>query len=156
MSLTFGLVVGNRDFFPGELARAGREEMIRVLESKGFQVVCPSPEDTTLGTVETWDDAKKCAALFRENADKIDGIVVTLPNFGDEKGVANTIRLSGLDVPILVHAYPDDPDALDIANRRDSFCGKISVCNNLIQYGIPFSLTRLHTVSPRDASFDED
>lgn len=156
MSLTFGLIVGNRDFFPGELARAGREEMIGVLEKKGFQVICPSPEDTTLGTVETWDDAKKCAALFRENADKIDGIVVTLPNFGDEKGVANTIRLSGLDVPILVHAYPDDPDALDIANRRDSFCGKISVCNNLIQYGIPFSLTRLHTVSPRDASFDED
>ena len=73
-----------------------------------------------------------------ENADKIDGIVVTLPNFGDEKGVANTIRLSGLDVPILVHAYPDDPDALDIANRRDSFCGKISVCKTSYNMVFPF------------------
>ena len=106
--------------------------------------------------VETWEDAKKCAALFKENQEKMDGIIVSLPNFGDEKAVADTIRLSGLEVSVLVHAFPDDLDALDIPHRRDSFCGKISVCNNLTQYGIPFSLTRLHTVSPLDSSFKED
>jgi len=156
MSLTFGLIVGNRDFFPDELAKAGREEMIKVLGKEGFSVICPSSEDTHFGVVETWEDAKKCAALFKENQDKIDGIIVSLPNFGDEKAVANTIRLSGLDVPILVHAFPDNLDAMDISYRRDSFCGKISVCNNLNQYGIPFSLTHLHTVSPQDKSFEED
>ena len=156
MSLTFGLIVGNRDFFPDELARVGREEMIKVLQKEDFSVICPSPEDTRFGVVETWEDAKKCAALFKENREKIDGIIVSLPNFGDEKAVANTIRLSGLEVPVLVHAFPDDLDALDVPHRRDSFCGKISVCNNLTQYGIPFSLTRFHTVSPQDKSFKED
>ncbi len=156
MSLTFGLIVGNRDFFPDELARVGREEIIKVLQKEDFSVICPSPEDTRFGVVETWEDAKKCVALFKENQEKIDGIIVSLPNFGDEKAASNTIRLSGLEVPVLVHAFPDDLDALDIPHRRDSFCGKISVCNNLIQYGIPFSLTRFHTVSSQDKSFKED
>lgn len=156
MGLTFGLIVGNRDLFPDELARAGREEMIEVMQKEGFSVICPSPGETRFGVVETWEDAKKCAGLFKENQDKIDGIIVSLPNFGDEKGVANTIRISGLEVPVLVHAFPDDLDALDAPHRRDGFCGKISVCNNLNQYEIPFSLTRFHTISPQDPSFKED
>lgn len=156
MTLTFGLIVGNRGFFPDELARMGREELMQVLQEGGFSVICPSPEDTPFGVVETWQDTKKCVALFKENKDKIDGIIVSLPNFGDEKAVADTIRLSGLEVPVLIHAFPDELDALDLSHRRDSFCGKISVCNNLTQYGIPFSLTRFHTVSLQDASFKED
>ena len=155
-SLSFALIVGNRSFFPDALAKAGRERMLKVLEEEGFNVICPSPEDTKFGTVEGWDDAKKCATLFQKHADHIDGIIVTLPNFGDEKAVANTIRLSSLKVPILVHAFPDDLSALDLSHRGDAFCGKISVCNNLVQYGIPFSLTRLHTVAPEERSFRED
>lgn len=156
MAQVFGLIVGNRGFFPDALAEAGRRRMLRVLEEEGFEVVCPSSEDTKLGTVETWEDAKKCAALFRTHADRIDGIIVTLPNFGDEKGVANTIRLSGLEVPVLVHAFPDDPEHLDLAGRGDAFCGKISVCNNLVQFDIPFSLTRFHTVWPEEETFRQD
>ena len=87
---------------------------------------------------------------------KIDGILVTLPNFGDERGVANAIRWSGLKVPVLVHAFNDDPRNMTIRDRRDSFCGKMSVCNNLRQYGIPFTLTRLHTVNPEHESFIQD
>ncbi|MGC8805298.1 MAG: L-fucose/L-arabinose isomerase family protein, partial [Candidatus Ratteibacteria bacterium] len=108
------------------------------------------------GKVETWQDAKKCAQLFKNNADKISGIIVTLPNFGDEQAVADTIRLSELDVPVLIHAYPDEPENMDPANRRDSFCGKISVCSNLKQYGIRYSLTTNHTVSPEDEEFQYD
>ncbi len=108
---------------------------------------------TKLGAVETWADAQKCAALFRANRDKIDGILVTLPNFGDEKGVADAIRLSELNVPVLVHAFPDDVEELTSAGRRDAFCGKISVCNNLYQYGIPFSVTQSHTVAPKSEEF---
>jgi L-fucose isomerase-like protein len=112
--------------------------------------------DTKLGGVETWEDAKKCAALFKSNRDKIGGILVILPNFGDEKGVADTIKLSELNVPILVQAYPDDADQFTVERRRDAFCGKISVCNNLVQYGYPFSVTDLHTVAPDTDSFKED
>ena len=79
-----------------------------------------------------------------------------LPNFGDEKGVADTIKLSGLRVPILVQAYPDDPASLDVVRRRDAFCGKISVCNNLRQYGFEYTLTNQHTISPKSVSFKAD
>ena len=45
---------------------------------------------------------------------------------------------------------------LDVARRGDAFCGKISACNNLYQYGFPFSLTEMHTVYPTEASFRAD
>jgi L-fucose isomerase-like protein len=106
--------------------------------------------------VESYEDAKKCAVLFKANAEKIDGILVTLPNFGDERGVADSIRLSGLDVPVLVHAFPDETGKMSVENRRDSFCGKISVCNNLKQYNISFTLTEFHTVAPEAESFKRD
>lgn len=156
MKQVLGLIIGNRGFFPDELAREGREKVMAVLEKMGFEIITLTPQDTKFGTVETWEDAQKCARLFDENRKKITGIVVTLPNFGDEKGVAYAIRLSGLQVPVLVQAFPDKTSALDVKNRRDSFCGKMSVCNNLRQFGIPFSLTSLHTEDPEGEDFQED
>jgi L-fucose isomerase-like protein len=153
---TFGVLVGNRGFFPSELCEGGRKTILEVLEKQGFKAITLSPKDTPYGSVETYKDAKKCADLFKKNADGIDGILVTLPNFGDERAVADTVRLSGLDVPVLVHAFPDDKEQMSIASRRDSFCGKMSACNNLSQYGIPFSLTGLHTVDPTSQEFAED
>jgi L-fucose isomerase-like protein len=61
-----------------------------------------------------------------------------------------------LRVPILVHAFNDDPKIMTIKDRRDSFCGKMSVCNNLRQYNLPFSLTRLHTDLPDSKTFAQD
>lgn len=154
--VTLGVIVGNRGFFPAWLAEKGRKEILQTLSKAGVRSVCLTPKDTKCGTVETWDDAKKCAELFRKRAEDIDGILITLPNFGDEKAASNAVRLSGLDVPVLVHAFPDDPAKLDRLNRRDSFCGKLSVCNNLKQYGIPYSLTSLHTESPGSDAFARD
>lgn len=155
-SATVGLIVGNRGFFPAELCDRGREEMLGVLGEHGFEVVALSGEDTEFGSVESLEDAAKCARLFREHGDEIDGIVVTLPNFGDERAVANAIRGSRLDVPVLVHAFPDEAGKLAVDRRRDSFCGKLSVCCNLTQYGIAFSLTSLHTCDPRSAELAAD
>lgn len=151
-----GLIVGNRGFFPDELARDGYKYMTGLLEKLGYSVVVLGPKDTKFGCVETWPEAKKCADLFRKNQEKIDGIVVTLPNFGDERGIADAIKLSGLQVPVLVHAWADDPKQMSLANRRDSFCGKMSACNNLVQYGIPFSLTQRHTMDPTAEAFVDD
>ncbi len=153
---TLGIVVGNRGFFPDHLCDAGRAEILKIFEEQGICAVILPTTATKFGSVETFADAEKCAELFRQNADKIEGILVTLPNFGDERGIANAIRWSGLRVPVLIHAFADDPANMTIRNRRDSFCGKMSVCNNLRQYGIPFTLTRLHTVRPRHPSFLED
>ncbi len=153
---TFGVIIGNRGFFPAVQARDGRDEVLHVLEQEGYKAVCLTPQDTKFGSVETLQDARKCADLFKKHAAAIDGIVVSLPNFGDEKSVANTIRMSGLELPILVQAYPDEPHKMLMGGRRDSFCGKISVCNNLWQYGIRFSLTTQHTVSAASDSFKSD
>jgi L-fucose isomerase-like protein len=151
-----GVIVGNRGFFPNHLCEIGREEVLRVLNEEGVEAVILGPEDTPFGSVETLQDAERCAALFKQHSDEIDGILVTLPNFGDERAVANVLRMSGLDVPVLIQAFPDDPDKMTAAERRDSFCGKMSVCNNLKQYGIPCTLTTLHTVAPDSESFRHD
>jgi len=153
---TLGVIVGNRGFFPDHLCETGRQEMLRVLEEEGLEAIVLDTGDTPFGSVETLEDAKKCAALFKEHAAEIDGILVTLPNFGDERAVATTIRLSGLDVPVLVQAFPDEVGKMTLADRRDSFCGKMSVCNNLSQYDIAYSLTTLHTVAPDSDSFRRD
>jgi L-fucose isomerase-like protein len=153
---TVGVIVGNRGFFPSHLCASGRTEALAALRQAGFDVVALEPDRTPYGAVESLADARACADLFREHRDDIDGVLVTLPNFGDERAVANTLRWAGLDVPVLVHAFNDDDSRMTIEHRRDSFCGKMSVCNNLHQYGIPYSLTSLHTVSPCHESFQAD
>ena len=154
--MTMGVVVGNRGFFPSHLATSGRLEMIAALEAAGIKPVVLTPEETAHGAVETYEDAKKCAALFQKHAAEIDGIIITLPNFGEERGLADTLRLANLQVPVLIQATPDHAGKMSIAFRRDSFCGKMSICNNLRQYGIPYTLTTLHTEAPDSAEFAAD
>lgn len=154
--VTIGLITGNRGFFPGHLCEEGRAEMIQVLQDAGLNVITLGPEDTPYGSVESLEDARKAADLFEDHRKEIDGVIVTLPNFGDERAVANTLRWARLNVPVLIHAFPDEADSMTIADRRDSFCGKMSVCNNLRQYNIPFTLTTLHTVAPTADSFKAD
>ncbi len=154
--MTIAVIVGNRNFFPDSLISEGRKDILELFSEMNIKPVILTEEDTNLGAVETWETAKKCAALFRQHQDDIDGILICLPNFGDEKGIADSIKLSGLNVPILVQAYPDDLGQLMPSRRRDAFCGKISVCNNLYQYGFPFTMTELHTVHPKTDSFKKD
>src|SRR5512138_2159234 len=154
--MTMGLIVGNRGFFPDHLAKSGREEMLRVLTGAGMDVVALTPEESKYGAVETRVESHRCADLFKRNHDRIDGIIVTLPNFGEERAIADTLRMADLRVPVLIQATPDDPGKMTIASRRDSFCGKMSACNNLRQYGIPYSITTLHTERPDSPEFARD
>ena len=153
---TLGVIVGNRDFFPDHLVTEARADVEKLFGELSITPVWVSPEETKLGGIETHEEARKCAALFKQHRDEIDGILVVLPNFGDEKGVADVLKMCGLNVPILVQAYPDDLSKLDPARRRDGFCGKISVCNNLVQAGIQFSLTERHTVAVASDDFRND
>jgi L-fucose isomerase-like protein len=154
--MTMGIIVGNRGFFPDHLAKSGREEIICALKNAGMDVVALTPEESKYGAVETREESKRCAELFKKNEHRIDGIIVTLPNFGEERAIADTVRLAGLRVPVLIQATPDDPKKMTIAFRRDSFCGKMSACNNLRQYGIPYSITTLHTEAPDSPEFKKD
>lgn len=154
--MCLGVVFGNRDFFPDHLISEARKDIISLFQEMNIDSVMLEEQETKLGSVETYQHSKICAELFKKNRDRINGVLVVLPNFGDEKGVADTIKLSGLNVPILVQAYPDDLAKMNVERRRDAFCGKISVCNNLTQYGYDFSLTELHTIHPKTESFRKD
>lgn len=153
---TLGVIFGNRDFFPDPLVTEARQDILHVFKEIRIQGVMLGENDTKLGGVETYNDAMKCAELFRQQRNKIDGILVVLPNFGDEKGVSDTLKLAKLNVPVLIQGYPDELDKLDVARRRDAFCGKISVCNNLTQSGIQYSLTQKHVVHPYQQDFKDD
>jgi L-fucose isomerase-like protein len=142
---TFGLIVGTRGFFNAELAVDVRSKLLSTLEQHGYGCVITPEDATPCGAIETRAHAKLCAELFKQHADAIDGIVVVLPNFGDELGIVETLDMAALGVPVLVQACDDDLDNLTVAGRRDAFCGKLSVCNNLYQYDIPFTNTRYHT-----------
>ena len=147
--MCFGIIIGTRAYFNSELAKDVRKQLLRTLADEGYDYVI-LPEDATptgSSSIETREDGLKCAELFRQNRDRIDGIIVSLPNFGFEIGIINAISVADLNVPILVQACDDENDKVDLASRRDAFCGKISVCNNLYQYGIPFTDTTLHTYS---------
>ncbi|MBX2877276.1 MAG: L-fucose/L-arabinose isomerase family protein [Saprospiraceae bacterium] len=155
-NLTLGVIISNRDFFPDKLVSEARIEILSVLEDLGIKAVLLGENDTKLGGVETYQDARKCADLFTKHKSDIAGVLVVLPNFGDERGVADTLHLADLKVPVLIQGYPDELNKLNVANRRDSWCGKISVCNNLYQYGIKYTLTSKHVVHPSDPSFSAD
>ncbi len=153
---TFGIILGNRDVFPDHLVKTGRRDIIEVMNELGYNYVILNKEDTPLGAVETYSDAKKCAELFKKNSDKISGIILCLCNFGDEKAIANAIKLSELNVPILIQASSDEIEKMGREFRRDAFCGKISVCSVLYQHGIPFTLTGTHTCSITSKQFKVD
>ena len=153
---TLAVIYGNRDFFPDELVLEARRDIGDLFKEFDVNMIALPQEATKNGSVETWEHSKVCAELFKKHRDEIDGVLVCMPNFSDEKGVADTIKLSGLNVPILVQAYPDDPVNLPLERRRDGFCGKISVCNNLRQYGFKYTLTTDHTSDPKCDLFKQD
>ena len=114
MKSVFGVIVANRGFFPDELVKEGREEILNVLKDNDCEAILLDTNQTELGAVVTLEDAKKCAKLFNDNSDKIDGIILTLPNFGEERGIADTFKMLNFEVPVLIQASPDDPGRLTI------------------------------------------
>jgi len=156
--MCFGLIIGTRAYFNSALAKDVRAQLLKIMDELGYDYVI-LPEDATVtgsSSIETREDGLKVAAQFKENRENIDGIIVALPNFGFEIGIINAISDANLGVPVLVQAYDDYNDKVDLDSRRDAFCGKISVCNNLYQYGIPFSDTTYHTYDIYDPLVKSD
>src|SRR5258707_15870635 len=94
-----GVIYGNRDFFPDQLVTEARQDLAQLFAKLGIKAIQLSETDSKLGGVETHADARKCAELFRKHASEIDGALVCLPNFGDEQGVADALKLAELNAP---------------------------------------------------------
>jgi len=152
----FGLIVGTRGCFNARLASVGRAAILDKMQALGLESVILPTDATPTGVVEGRVDGEKCARLFSSQREVIDGIVVLLPNFGDELGVVTAVKGAGLDVPVLLQASDDHLDRLSTAERRDAFCGKISVANNFYQYGIPFTDTTYHSCDVSSDTFTSD
>jgi L-fucose isomerase-like protein len=151
---TFALFFGTRAFFPASLMASAREEMSKVLKGLGHDTLMLDKDATKYGAVETPQEGKIFADFLRKNQGKYDGVILCLPNFGDETGAIEAMR--GADAPILIHAYPDEMDKMAPATRRDSFCGKFSIMDMFYQYGIKFTALKPHTVSPASDRFKDN
>lgn len=154
--VTLAVLIGNRGFFPSYLVGDAKRDAQRIFGELGINTVMLTEEQTNYGGIETYQDAKIAADVLKAHRDEINGIVVLLPNFGDEKAISEAIRRSGLNVPVLVQAEDDELHKMGLATRRDSFCGKISLCNNFRQFGIPFTLTTQHTCALTSEIFKQD
>ncbi|HHX42108.1 MAG TPA: hypothetical protein GX715_19295 [Armatimonadetes bacterium] len=151
---SFALFFGNRGFFPGSLMASAREELTRVLNAMGHETVVLDGSATRYGAVETPAEGEIYARFLKENEGKFDGVILSLPNFGDENGAVAALRNAG--VPILIQAYPDEMDKMAPETRRDAFCGKLSIMDVFCQNGIPFTALKPHTVAPSSARFAQN
>lgn len=148
---TFALYFGNRGFFPASLLMSAREEMAAVMKKLGHDAIMLDAAATRNGAVETVAEGAKYAKFLKENEGKFDGVILSLPNFGDENGAVAALK--NANVPILVQAYPDELDKMAPELRRDSFCGKMSIMDVFAQNDIPFTALKPHTVSPTTDAF---
>lgn len=148
---TFALFYGNRGFFPASLIAEARAELPRVLAAMGHRTIALDPAATRYGAVETVEEGRKFAAFLAEHRGEFGGVILSLPNFGDENGAIAALRDAG--VPILVHAYPDTLDRMQPENRRDSFCGKLSVMDVFRQNGLAFTALAPHVAAPGGDAF---
>ena len=148
---TFALFIGNRGFFPAALLAEAREELPRVLNGLGHEVLMLDAGATRHGAVETPREGEIYADFLRANRGKYGGVILSLPNFGDETGAIAALK--DADVPILIHGYPDEMDKMAPAVRRDAFCGKLSIMDVFHQSGLKFTALKPHVVSPTAERF---
>ena len=143
---TFAVFFGNRGFFPASLQAGARDDMSRVLKQLGHDTLLLDAEATRYGAVETPQEGQLFANFLQEHRGKYDGVILCLPNFGDETGAVAALKDAG--VPILIQAYPDELDKMSPELRRDAFCGKFSIMDVFCQYGLNFTALKPHTVHP--------
>ena len=152
--MKFAIYFGNRGFFPGELVASAIADFKRVLAANGHEALIMEGAGTRYDAVETPEEGRKYADFLAAHRGEYDGVILSLPNFGDENGAVVALRDAG--VPILVQAYPDEPGMMDFSHRRDSVCGKIAMCNVLRQAAIKYTLTTDFAESPDSPQFAED
>ncbi|MEW5814599.1 MAG: hypothetical protein AB1798_04270 [Spirochaetota bacterium] len=150
----FALFFGNRGFFPASLQALARQELPEVLKSLGHDTIMLPEGATRYGAVETPAEGEKFRNFLTENRGRYDGVILCLPNFGDETGAVAALKEAG--VPILIQAYPDEMDKMKPALRRDAFCGKFSIMDVFCQYGVKFTALTPHTVHPKSRRFAEN
>lgn len=152
--MKFALYFGNRGFFPETLIASARTEMIMAVEKAGFSYIIMDEKATRYGAVESRQEGWAYAEWLETHKGEYDGVILCLPNFGDENGAI--AALEDCNTPILIQAYPDENGKMDFEHRRDSFCGKFSIEDVFHQYGLPFTVLKPHVVHPLTSEFNQN
>jgi L-fucose isomerase-like protein len=147
----FVLFFGNRGFFPASLISDARRQLHEVLTTHGHETILMPEDATRFGAVETLEEGRRFAAFLEEHRGAYDGVLLCLPNFGDEIGAAEALQNAG--VPIFVQAYPDEMEKLAPAYRRDAFCGKFAMMDVCRQRNIAFTAQTPHVAHPESEAF---
>lgn len=150
--MKLALLIANRGFFPSSVISSAREEMTAAMKRAGVEPVYPNLSSTRYGAVETTAEGMVFADFLADHRGEYDGLVICLPNFGDENGIKAAI--ADCDVPILLQAYPDQLDEMDFEHRRDAFCGKLALTSVLTQMKKPYTTFLPFTVHPSTGAFD--
>lgn len=148
------MLIANRGFFPSSVIESAREDMRKALGKAGAEVLEMDPSLTRFGAVETQAEGALYARFLADHHGQYDGLVVCLPNFGDENGVKEAIK--DARVPILLQAYPDEIGKMDFAHRRDSLCGKLALCSVLRQMKVPFTSGEPFVMDPLSGEFGRE
>ncbi len=148
---TLAVLIGTGIFFPPEFSINARKEITEAVEKIGCEVLILPEKETTFGGINSNEDGRKYARFLEEHHGKFDGIVFSLPNFGNENSAILAVR--DANVPIFVHAYSDTIGMMDPKHRRDAYCGKFSVMNQFVQARVPFTTYMPHSIMPDDPRF---
>ncbi|MDD2958936.1 MAG: hypothetical protein PHR92_10505 [Lachnospiraceae bacterium] len=148
---TFAVLISAGIFFPPEFVPAARKEILEAIEASGNNALLMPEDATGYGGIRTLEEGRRYAEFLKEHRDEYDGVIVSLPNFGDENSAILALRNCG--VPILIQAYPDSIGKMDVKHRRDAFCGKLSIMNQFTQAKLPFTAFAPHTIFPEDPEF---
>ena len=152
MKSTFALYFGNRGFFPESLIADARKELGDSLKKLGYETLMMDSSLIRYGAVESPEEGRKYSRFLEDNRGKFEGVVLCLPNFGDETGAVSALQ--DANVPVYILAYPDELDKMDFKYRRDAFCGKFSIMDVFYQYQLPFTIFPPHTVHPFSKEFE--
>ena len=158
--MKLALLVANRGFFPSSVIESARADMLEAFKKAGVECLTIDADSVKYGAVESTAEGMIFADFLEAHRGEYDGIVICLPNFGDENGIKAAIR--NIDVPVLIQAYPDEFGKMDFSHRRDAFCGKLALTSVLTQMGVkytefmpfvvhPLSCLLYTSPSPRDA-----
>ena len=152
--MVFAVCFANRGTFPGSLFDKARKDISKALASEGHVPLMMPEGSTRHDAVGSPAEGRIFAKFLAAHRGEYDGVILSLPNFGDENGAV--VALENAGAPVLVQAFPDEPGKMGVHERRDAVCGKLAVCNVLRQAGVPYTLTTDFASNPKSKAFAGD
>lgn len=152
--MKIALLVANRGFFPASVIEEAYADMKTAFAKAGVTPLTFEEEKTKYNAVESTADGNAFHDFLAVHDGEYDGLVICLPNFGDENGIKAAVR--DIKVPMFIQAYPDEFGKMDFEHRRDAFCGKFALESVLTQMGAKFTDYTPFTVSPKSDEFVDE